>query len=87
MCHLMKLYTQVAIIRLDTGASGMYQIPASGGKHLGNTDPPPPASLSHFSSLCLSRFLPSIILFTDFKLEVCLIYITKLTPFFMHFTW
>lgn len=31
MCHLMKLYTQVTIIRQDTGASGMYQIPALGG--------------------------------------------------------
>lgn len=50
MCHLMKRYTLVTIIRLDTGASGMYQIPASGGRHLGNMVLPPPASLSHFSS-------------------------------------
>lgn len=43
MCHLMKHYTLVTIIRLDTGASGMYQIPASGCKHLGNMVLPPPA--------------------------------------------
>lgn len=30
MCHLMKRYTLVTIIRLDTGASGMYRISASG---------------------------------------------------------
>lgn len=54
MCHLTKRYTLVTIIRLDTGASGMYQIPASGGEHLGNMVLPPLASLSHFSSLPLS---------------------------------
>lgn len=37
MCHLMKRYTLVTIIRLDTEASGMYRIPASGGMHLGNS--------------------------------------------------
>lgn len=57
MCHLMKRYTQVTIIRLDTGASGMYRIPASGGRHLGNMVLPPPASLSHFSSRSLSVYL------------------------------
>ena len=57
MCHLMKRYTPVTIIRLDTGASGMYQIPASGGRHLGNMVLPPPARLSHFSSLSLSLSL------------------------------
>ena len=40
----MKHYTLVTIIRLDTGASGMYQIPASGGEHLGNMVLPPPAA-------------------------------------------
>lgn len=50
MCHLMKHYTLVTIIRRDTGASGMYQIPASGRKHLRNMVLPPPASLSHLSS-------------------------------------
>lgn len=30
MCLLMKCYTQVPIIRLDTGASGMYRISAPG---------------------------------------------------------
>ena len=57
MCHLMKRYTPVTIIRLDTGASGMYQIPASGGRHLGNMVLPPPARLSHFSSLPLSAYI------------------------------
>lgn len=56
----MKRYTQVTIIRLDTGASGMYRIPASGGKHLGNTVLPPPASLSYFSLPHLYIFLSSI---------------------------
>lgn len=60
MCHLMKRYTLVTIIRLDTGASGMYRIPASGGKHLGNMVLPPPASLSHFSSLP-SLFLSPVV--------------------------
>lgn len=43
-------YTLVTIIRLDTGASGMYRIPASGGRHLGNMVLPPPTSLSQSPS-------------------------------------
>lgn len=35
----------------------MYQIPASGGRHLGNMVLPPPASLSHFSSPSLFVYL------------------------------
>lgn len=90
MCHLMKRYTPVTIIRLDTGASGMYQIPASGGRHLGNMVLPPPACLSHFSplplSFCLSLCLPSSSIFPFSKIppEACLIYTASLPIWHVH---
>lgn len=79
MCHLMKRYTLVTIIRLDTGASGMYQIPASRGGHLGNMARPTPTSLSHFSALPKKIF--STLFFFPFSKtppEACLTYISSL---------
>lgn len=60
----MKRYTILTIILLDTGASGMYQIPASGGMHLGNSVLA--KSLSHFSPR-------SIFPFSSIPIEACLV--------------
>lgn len=80
MCHLMKHYTLVTIIRRDTGASGMYQIPASGRKHLRNMVLPPPASLSHLSSPPTQPLIfPPIFPYSRIPQGSCLIY-TFLMP-------